>query len=277
MEASHGISAGDLLLSRFKGRGLKLCVRLGIAMSTLAFLPAAVSTDDRGRRVAAAALLLACWFAAEYFRNRSEWIPDVLADRRWVLAAAAFTTLPYAIDGHAQVDAFMGIAPLAGVAAVVCRRREVIVFAAISIAAYVVGVAVGGGGLNALADSEHPFDATQQIAAIGACCGLFAFGVLGFRRFIDRIPEVVAGATGAKEKEGEKEGENAGGVEQLTDREREVLELLMVGQKAGEIAKTLIVSPETVKTHIKKLRRKLGASSQAEAVAIYSEKRHRDE
>jgi DNA-binding CsgD family transcriptional regulator len=266
MGTSGGISAGELLLSRFKGRALKLCVRLGIVMSALAFLPALVGTSDRGRRLAAAGLLLVCWAAAEHYRKRSSWVPDVLEDRRWVLAAAAFTALPYAIDGHAQSNAFMGIAPLAGVAAVTCRRREVIGYAAISIAAYVVGVTIGAGGMGALGGAEHPFDAAQQVAGISACCGLFAFGVLGFRRFIEQIPFATV-ETGH-----DQEGDRAEQPPSLTNRQRQILGLLAQGQSRSEIAEGLFISKATVRTHINNAKDRLDVSSQEEAVAIYLEK-----
>jgi DNA-binding CsgD family transcriptional regulator len=258
MGTGRGIKAEELLLSRLKGRVLKLCVRLGIAMSALALLPAMASTDDRERRIAAIVLLLICWVAAEYYRKRSNWVPDVLADRGWVLAAAAFTALPYAIDGNAQSDAFMGVVPLAGIAAVACRRREVIIFAIVSIAAYVVGVSIGSGGVEAIGDAEHPFDAVQQIAAIGSTCGLFAFAVLGFRRFTEQIPRVESNSKVAGKQPSK-----------LTKREREILGLLSKGQTRTEIAEGLFISAETVKSHFDNIRAKLDVSTQEEALAIY--------
>jgi DNA-binding NarL/FixJ family response regulator len=52
----------------------------------------------------------------------------------------------------------------------------------------------------------------------------------------------------------------------LTPREWEVLDLLCTGQSTDEIAATLVLSSETVRSHIKNLLRKLGVSSRQAAV-----------
>lgn len=53
---------------------------------------------------------------------------------------------------------------------------------------------------------------------------------------------------------------------ELTDREWEVLDLLAAGARTEEIARTLVLSPETVRSHLKNLYRKLGVRSREEAV-----------
>jgi two-component system, NarL family, response regulator LiaR len=53
----------------------------------------------------------------------------------------------------------------------------------------------------------------------------------------------------------------------LTPREWEVVDLLYEGRSTDEIADTLVLSTETVRSHIKNLMRKLGARSRQEAVA----------
>jgi DNA-binding CsgD family transcriptional regulator/GAF domain-containing protein len=55
----------------------------------------------------------------------------------------------------------------------------------------------------------------------------------------------------------------------LTVRETEVLELVADGRSNGEIARVLVVSEATVKSHLARLLRKLQASTRAEAVARY--------
>ncbi len=55
---------------------------------------------------------------------------------------------------------------------------------------------------------------------------------------------------------------------QLTDKEREVLRLMVSGLDRRSIAGRLDRSPDTVKTHIRNIAAKLGTRSTAEAVAI---------
>jgi LuxR family transcriptional regulator, maltose regulon positive regulatory protein len=60
--------------------------------------------------------------------------------------------------------------------------------------------------------------------------------------------------------------------ELLTAREMDVLRRLAGSQSLGEIAATLYLSPNTVKTHAAALYRKLGARSRSEAVRIGRER-----
>jgi DNA-binding NarL/FixJ family response regulator len=54
---------------------------------------------------------------------------------------------------------------------------------------------------------------------------------------------------------------------QLTQREREILRLLADGKQYEEIGKELVISPETVRTHVQKAMRRLEASTRTQAVA----------
>jgi NarL family two-component system response regulator LiaR len=54
----------------------------------------------------------------------------------------------------------------------------------------------------------------------------------------------------------------------LTEREREVLTLIVEGETNPEIAERLIISQSTVKTHVSNILSKLGVSSRTEAVAL---------
>jgi NarL family two-component system response regulator LiaR len=56
--------------------------------------------------------------------------------------------------------------------------------------------------------------------------------------------------------------------EDLADRERDVLRLLIEGMSNNEIAERLIISPSTVKYHIGNIYTKLGVDSRAAAVSI---------
>jgi len=55
---------------------------------------------------------------------------------------------------------------------------------------------------------------------------------------------------------------------QLTRREREVLSLLALGSNSSEIARALVVSPNTVRTHVQSILAKLQVHSRLEAVAF---------
>jgi two-component system, NarL family, response regulator LiaR len=54
----------------------------------------------------------------------------------------------------------------------------------------------------------------------------------------------------------------------LTEREREVLVLLVEGLNNSEIAAKLVVSPSTIKSHISHILRKLDVTSRTEAAAV---------
>jgi DNA-binding NarL/FixJ family response regulator len=55
---------------------------------------------------------------------------------------------------------------------------------------------------------------------------------------------------------------------QLTDREREILQLLAQGMRNEDIAKRLFISPQTVQTHIRNILGKLNVHSKLEAVTF---------
>jgi DNA-binding NarL/FixJ family response regulator len=55
---------------------------------------------------------------------------------------------------------------------------------------------------------------------------------------------------------------------QLTDREREVLQLLAEGLRIDEIGGRLFISPQTVQTHVRNILGKLGTHSKLEAVVF---------
>ena len=58
--------------------------------------------------------------------------------------------------------------------------------------------------------------------------------------------------------------------EPLTDREMEVLRHLAAGETNGRIARRLMITEGTVKTHVKHILRKLGAANRAEAASLWA-------
>ena len=84
--------------------------------------------------------------------------------------------------------------------------------------------------------------AAERVAAGEAYVDPVLAGVLVSSHFTDRAPS-------------------------LTQREREVLRLLADGLANEEIGKTLHISPETVRTHVRKASSRLGASTRTQAVA----------
>jgi DNA-binding CsgD family transcriptional regulator len=67
-------------------------------------------------------------------------------------------------------------------------------------------------------------------------------------------------------------GAQAGGAEdkrpRLTERESQVLGLLAEGRSGAQIAADLVLSPETVRTHVRNAMTKLGATTRSHAVAL---------
>ena len=59
----------------------------------------------------------------------------------------------------------------------------------------------------------------------------------------------------------------------LTTREWEVLELMMARASTAEMARTLVLSPDTVQSHVNHILRKLHAHSRAEAIQIAEQER----
>jgi DNA-binding NarL/FixJ family response regulator len=57
-------------------------------------------------------------------------------------------------------------------------------------------------------------------------------------------------------------------LDELTDREREVMKLAASGLSNGEIADQLTISPATAKTHISRAMQKLGARDRAQLVVF---------
>src|SRR5262245_20450640 len=64
------------------------------------------------------------------------------------------------------------------------------------------------------------------------------------------------------------EASRSNGLDSLTRREHEVLDLLAKGHQQDEIARELVISPKTVGTHIQRILGKLEVRSRAQAVSV---------
>jgi RNA polymerase sigma factor (sigma-70 family) len=70
----------------------------------------------------------------------------------------------------------------------------------------------------------------------------------------------------AREREARRDAQNL--LNDLTEREREILQLLASGMRNDDIAEKLFISPQTVQTHVRNILGKLRVHSKLEAVAF---------
>ncbi len=130
-------------------------------------------------------------------------------------------------------------------------RQRVIVLTTFDLDAYVYA-ALRAGASGFLLKDAQPEDLLNAIRVVAAGDALLAPGVT--RRLIQRfarLPEPTAGDASLVD---------------LTDRDREVLQLVASGLSNGEIAERLTVSGATVKTHVGHLLGKLDARDRAQLV-----------
>jgi DNA-binding NarL/FixJ family response regulator len=116
------------------------------------------------------------------------------------------------------------------------------------------GLRAGASGF--LLKDTLPVDLIQAVRVVAAGDALIAPRVM--RRLIEefiRRPEPA-------------NAQAAAALDHLTDREREVLELVAEGRSNAEIAAALFVSHATVKTHVSRLLMKLDARDRAQLVVI---------
>lgn len=107
-----------------------------------------------------------------------------------------------------------------------------------------------------------PDDTPSITSAIGA-------GARGFLRWDATGPELLATLTGAMGGAALPAArDSADGASPLTERELQVLRGMSLGQSNGEIGQELFLSEDTIKTHARRLFKKLGARDRAHAVAV---------
>jgi DNA-binding NarL/FixJ family response regulator len=105
-------------------------------------------------------------------------------------------------------------------------------------------------------------------------------GAAGFIAKTQRLDDVIAGVRAAAQGESvvsaklltrllpRLQRQSGGGPADLTEREREILDLLARGLSNADIARELTISVHTVRNHVANLSAKLGAHSKLEVLAI---------
>jgi DNA-binding NarL/FixJ family response regulator len=113
-----------------------------------------------------------------------------------------------------------------------------------------------GEGLPIVLLSAERLEPVDEIAALLLGADDYIAKPLAVDQFLARIRRLL-----------QRSGELSDG-SHLTPREREVLTLLVEGVRPVDIAERLAITPKTTATHIERILAKLGAHSQAQAVAF---------
>jgi DNA-binding NarL/FixJ family response regulator len=146
------------------------------------------------------------------------------------------------LDGIAATRELLGVSPSVHVVILTTFEDDDYVFG---------GLRAGASGF--LLKRTPPEELLQAIHTIAAGESLLSPSVT--RRVIDRMARAPA-----------PDADTARGLDDLTPREREVLGLIARGLSNGEIAEALTVEETTVKTHVKRILRKLGLRDRVQAV-----------
>lgn len=115
--------------------------------------------------------------------------------------------------------------------------------------------AVRAGASGFLLKDTPPEELVRAVRVVASGEALLAPSVT--RRLIEEFGRSTVPAPAADER-----------VDRLTEREREVLELMARGLSNGEIAETLILGETTVKTHVGRVLMKLDARDRVQAVIV---------
>ena len=148
------------------------------------------------------------------------------------------------LDGIAATREISEAAPDARVLIVTTFEEDDYIFGALS-----------AGASGFLLKRSRPEELIAAIHTVAAGEALLAPSVT--RRVVDRV----AGAPGGGVRDEPR-------LDELTEREREVLELLARGLSNQEIAHRLVVEHSTVKTHVKRVLMKLGVRDRVQAVIL---------
>ncbi|MFI5641274.1 response regulator [Streptomyces goshikiensis] len=149
------------------------------------------------------------------------------------------------LDGLAATRAITGDAALTSV--------KVVMLTTFDLDEYVFE-AIRSGACGFLVKDTEPEELLRAVRAVVAGDALLSPGVT--RRLIAEFAARSKAPAAAAE------------LERLTDREREVMALVGMGMSNEEIARRLVVSPLTAKTHVSRTMIKLGARDRAQLVVL---------
>jgi RNA polymerase sigma factor (sigma-70 family) len=171
-------------------------------------------------------------------------------------------------DGRAAISRISEVSPdvvlmdvrmpdLDGIAATrealsVSRDVKVVILTTFEQDDYIFG-ALRAGASGFLLKRTGPEELIAAIHTVAAGDSLLSPSVT--RKVIDRMAEQPAPDASTAER-----------LEELTPREREVLELVARGLSNGEIAEAFVIEESTVKTHVKRILRKLRLRDRVQAV-----------
>ncbi|MGW1775248.1 response regulator [Streptomyces sp. NPDC002104] len=151
-------------------------------------------------------------------------------------------------DGLAATRRITGDAALAGVRVVMLTTFELDEY---------VFEALRSGASGFLVKDTEPEELLRAVRAVVGGDALLSPGVT--RRLIEEF------AARSKQPAADDSGL---GLDRLTEREREVMALVGLGLSNEEIARRLVVSPLTAKTHVSRTMVKLGARDRAQLVVL---------
>jgi DNA-binding NarL/FixJ family response regulator len=148
------------------------------------------------------------------------------------------------LDGIAATRELLGVAPGAKVVILTTFEQDDYIFGALS-----------AGASGFLLKRTGPEELLAAIHSVATGDSLLSPSVT--RTVIDRMARHPAPDAAAGER-----------LEELTPREREVLELVARGLSNREIAAALVIEESTVKTHVKRILMKLGLRDRVHAVIL---------
>jgi DNA-binding NarL/FixJ family response regulator len=129
-------------------------------------------------------------------------------------------------------------------------RARILVLTTFDLDEYVYA-AISAGASGFLLKDVQPEQLVDAIRVVAA--GNSLFGPAATRRLLERVAPPPSDTAATR-------------LEQLTDREREILKLIAQGRSNAELAQQLYLSEATVKTHVSAILRKLAVRDRVQAV-----------